>query len=108
MGNQSVRNVYIATLFELLGLAGWLAPCALRVSNQSGKSYTTVAMEYAKGKISARGREISCPVTWDTRVRWDISIIIKLIVINFIIAGKHIPGGNCSRSANDICVLHIS
>ena len=34
-------------------------PCALRVSNQSGRSYSTVAMEYAKGKISARGREIS-------------------------------------------------
>ena len=53
------RNVYVAMLFKLLGWAGWPAPCALRVSNQSGGSYSTVAMEYAKGKISARGREIS-------------------------------------------------
>ena len=51
-----LRYVYVATI---LGWAGRPAPCALRVSNQSGRSYSTVAMEYAKGKISARGREIS-------------------------------------------------
>ena len=54
-----LQNVYVATLFKLLGWAGRPAPCALRVSNQSGRSYSTVAMEYANGKISARGREIS-------------------------------------------------
>ena len=53
-----LRNVYIATFVKLLGWAGRPAPCALRVSNQLGRSYSTVAMEYAKGKISARGREI--------------------------------------------------
>ena len=37
---------------------GWPAS-ALCVSNQSGRIYSTVAMEYAKGKISAQGREIS-------------------------------------------------
>ena len=65
----SLRNVYVATLFKLLGWTGRPAPCALRVSDQSG---STVVMEYDKGKISARGREISwltTPVTWDTRVR---------------------------------------
>ena len=37
-----------------------------------------VVMEYDKGKISARGREISTPVTWDTKVRWDIRPVIYL------------------------------
>ena len=34
----------------------------------------------------------------------------QLIVIRkftFISTGKHIPGCNCSKSADDICVLHI-
>ena len=34
-------------------------PYALRASNQSDRSYSMVAMEYAKGKINAREREIS-------------------------------------------------
>ena len=42
----SPRNVYIATLFKLLGWAGWPVPCALCVSDQSGRilnSYSMVA-----------------------------------------------------------------
>ena len=33
----SPRNVYVATLFKLLGWAGRPAPCALYVSDQSGR-----------------------------------------------------------------------
>ena len=38
-----------------------------------------------------------------------VCFIKQLIVITqyIINAGKHIPGCNCSRSADDICVLHI-
>ena len=33
----SPQNVYVAMLFKLLGWAGRPAPCALRVSDQSGR-----------------------------------------------------------------------
>ena len=67
-------------------------PCALRVSNQSGSSYSTVAMEYAKGKISARGREISwlnhpCYLGYKGEVGYNI--IIKLIVILYYCRQTH-------------------
>ena len=32
-----LQNLYVATLFKLFGWAGWPAPCALHVSNQSGR-----------------------------------------------------------------------
>ena len=37
-----LQNVYIATFVKLLGWAGRPAPCALRVSNQLGRSYSMV------------------------------------------------------------------
>ena len=36
------RKIYVATLFKLLGWAGRPAPCALRVSDQSGIGYKIV------------------------------------------------------------------
>ena len=54
-------HISVSTMVGLVW-AGWPAPRALRVSDQSGRildSYSMVAMEYDKGKISARGREIS-------------------------------------------------
>ena len=58
-----------------IGWAGQPAPCAL--SGRYKIVYSTVAMEYTKGKISARGREISLNhlVTWDTRVRCKLHTI---------------------------------
>ena len=40
---------------------------------------------------------------------WTIAIVVCVVTDDciIIIAGKHIPGCNCSRLADDICVLHI-